>query len=45
MVGQKNGLTEKLNPNCPAEVTRLISVWGYLKIEWSDKKITDLLEK
>ena len=42
---KNNGLTEKVNPNCPAEVTRLISVWGYLKIEWSDKKITDLLEK
>ena len=30
--GKKNGLTEKVNPNCPAEVTRLISVWGYAKL-------------
>ena len=35
---KNNGLTEKVNPNCPAEATRLISVWGYLKIEWSGKK-------
>ena len=35
---KNNGLTEKVNPNCPAEVTRLISVWVYLKIEWSGKK-------